>query len=618
MSRGNILVIDDEKFFRTLYEEVLTPEGYVVCTAESGKMALNLLREQSFDVVLADMVMPEWDGIRTMEEIKKLRPDQEVIIVTHVSALETAIEAMKSGASDYIMKPIVNEDLFYSIRRLLKRQKVLEEHARLVEENIEFFEILSTYKRCLDILSNNRYGRLVDVIVEGMMVETGATRGAFWTSDGGSDGNWKCEGTTSEETKEATRLPADDKLWQEKVKEGMPFTWPQESNDLFFVPLMPHAGKIGVVELSSKRGKRSFDERDLKISGVLAEFSQVALNNAFTLNESEDSSFKNEDYGVYTFSFFKDYLAKQIYVASRYNRPFSIVCLKIDNWKTVTESFSVSVVRSSIRKLIAKVLGVLRDSDVVAYDKNGLFYMLLAETDYFGSIMALQRIEDGLAGFKYVSDGERSIPLEQLTMSASYPRDGADIESMIANVTRKAEDVSESLFQHLELVEKSFWESVASLFKHSRKAPAIKNFEVPPYVYETFHGDFCKDLLSCFADEVTLRPSLRGVIFVGVDTISPDTDFCKKIAAAEGLATRVFLVGKRGDKEWDIPNITPVYLDEKEKPVQMILSLTEEAGYVFLGLKGKDSRLSAFHSPDIVLVEKLITKLRDHYLLQWI
>jgi hypothetical protein len=244
--------------------------------------------------------------------------------------------------------------------------------------------------------------------------------------------------------------------------------------------------------------------------------------------------------------------------------------------------------------------------------------MLLAETDYFGSIMALQRIEEGLTGFKYVSDGERSIALELLIMSASYPRDGADVDSMIANVTRKTEDVSESLFQHLDLVEKGFWESVAVLFKHSRKAPAIKEAEVPPYVYETFHSDFYGDLLSCFADEVTLRPFLRGVLFVGVDTISPDTEFCKKIAATEGLATRVFLVGKRGDKEWNIPNITPVYLSEKEKPIRMILSLNEEAGYAFLGLQGRGKRLNAFHTPDIVLVEKLITKLREHYLLQWI
>lgn len=618
MGRGNILAIDDEKFFRTLYEGVLMPEGYVVRTVESGKAALALLKEQSFDVVIADMVMAEWDGIRTMEEIKKVRPDQEIIMVTHISDLETAVEAMKSGASDYIMKPIKNEDLLYSIRRLLKRQKVLEEHSRLVKENIEFFEILSTYKRCLDILSNNRYSRLFDVIVEGMLVETGAKHGVFWTSDSVSEGKWNCEGTTSEETKDESMLPFNDKLWQEKVREGVPFAWPEESKDVFFVPLMPHSGQIGIVELSGKRGKRSFDDRDMKVAGVLAEFSQVALNNAHSLNELEGHSFKNEDYGVYTFSFFKDYLTKQIYVASRYHRPFSIVCLKIDNWKSVVENFGITMVRSSIRQLLGKVLGVLRDSDAVAYDNNGLFYMLLAETDYFGSIMALQRMEDGLTGFKYVSDGERSIPLELLIMSASYPRDGSDVDSMIANVTRKTEDVSESLFQNLGLVEKGFWESVATLFKHSRKAPAIKEDEVPPYVYETFHSDFYGDLLSCFAEEVTLRPFLRGVLFVGVETISPDTEFCKKIAAAEDLATRVFLVGKRGDKEWNIPNITPVYLNENEKPLQMVLSLNEEAGYAFLGITGKDERLNAFHTPDIFLVEKLITKLREHYLLQWI
>ena len=616
MNKGRILAIDDENFFRKLYEGILISEGFFVRTVAGGKEALSLLKEESYDIVIADMVMPGWDGIRTVGEIKKVNPDQDIIMVTHVSDVETVIEAMKSGAADYILKPVKKEAILQSVRKLLKRQKIILEHAKLVKESIEHFEILSTYKKCLDILSINDYRRLVDSIVDAMVTESGARTGLFWISDKEGE-SWKTAGTISQNLLEKACLPADDELWAGNMKSGLPFCWPEKSGNKFYAPILLQRSRAAVVELADKKAGRHFDEKDLKSVGVLAEFSQVALTNAKKISSLEGHSFKDEESGLYTYSFFEDSLRRQIFIASRYSRPFSIVYLKIHNYVNLIESFGREVVRSSVRKIINKVEGVIRDSDIMAVRGEEEFCILLTETDYFGSIMAMKRIEDGIAGIKYVSDGESSMPVNMLVMSASYPRDGSDIKGLMEAVTKRTEEVKESLFQHLELSDKGFWESVDIILEDSEGYKRLGS-TLPSEVYSEFSDRFYAGLRDMFAREVSCRPYLRGVLFVGTETISPRDDFCSRIAGLENLSTRVFVVGKKGNEEWNVPNITPVYLKEGEIPVNMVFFLNEETGYAFLRKPDKGEGSLSFHTSDVFLVEKLISKLRDHYLLQWI
>ncbi len=619
MSRGRILVVDDENFFRKLYEGILLPEGFFVRTVEGGKEAAAILKKESFDIVITDLVMPDWDGIRTVEEIKKIRPDQDIIMVTHISELETAVEAMKSGASDYILKPIREEALLSSVRKLLKRQKIFTEHSRLVQENIEHFEILSTYKKCLDILSIDDFDRLIDTTVDAMVADTGAREGILWISDSDMKGLWNIAGIVSEYVKEKASLPAGEDSWLERMKIGVPFLWPDKKGRLF-VPLMLQQEILAVVELYAKRGSRLFDERDLKNVGIIAEFAQVALNKAKKINALAAHTFKDDDFGLYSFPLLMDCMKRQISVASRYGRPFSVVYLKIHNLEELKDAFGAETVRTSVVRIVSKVKGVIRDSDVMAMKDEGEYCVLLTETDYFGSIMAIKRIEDGTTGIKYVSDGESSMPVSLVVTAVSYPRDGFNIEKLLDTVINRTEEVQESLFQRLNLSEEGYPESVDIILgrKAGEEIEERGGGALPEYVYSDLSGDLYIRMRELFVREIMQRHHLRGLLFLGVDTVSPADDFCKKIASVKDLATRVFVVGKKGDKEWNIPHMTPVYLKENEEPFSMILFLNEEAGYAFLGKKRPDGSSCSFHTSDMFMVEKLISKLREHYLLQWV
>jgi DNA-binding NtrC family response regulator len=105
---NTILVVDDEETLCTLFSDALS-QGYRVLTASNGGKALQLAREENPDLILLDIKMPGMDGIEVLKKIKKLREEIVVIMLTGYGTLETAREAMKLGAYDYVTKPV---DLF--------------------------------------------------------------------------------------------------------------------------------------------------------------------------------------------------------------------------------------------------------------------------------------------------------------------------------------------------------------------------------------------------------------------------------------------------------------------------------------------------------------------------
>jgi len=127
----NILVVDDEKNFLIVLKAVLEEEGYQVLTAQDAFFALEILSHTDVDTVLTDMKMPQMDGILLLEKIKQINPDLPVIIMTAYGTVEKAVEAMKKGAFDYVLKPFSNEELKINVRKAIDMYHLLRENRRL-------------------------------------------------------------------------------------------------------------------------------------------------------------------------------------------------------------------------------------------------------------------------------------------------------------------------------------------------------------------------------------------------------------------------------------------------------------------------------------------------------
>ena len=145
--KGTILVVDDERSIRVGLRGLLGKEGYDVSIAESGEEALQLIARQSFDVVLTDLRMPGVDGISLLKQIKDRYPETVVVMMTAYGSEKIAVEAMKSGAHDYLVKPFDNEEVKILVRQVLEqcalRREVRHLHERL-DAAFRFDKILGT------------------------------------------------------------------------------------------------------------------------------------------------------------------------------------------------------------------------------------------------------------------------------------------------------------------------------------------------------------------------------------------------------------------------------------------------------------------------------------------
>ena len=135
MEAMKIMLVDDEERFLSTTQKLLTKKGIDAVTATSGAQALEMLQHKYIHVVILDVKMPGMDGNETLKEIKRQFPLVEVIMLTGHATVESAIDGLKSGATDYLMKPMEIDDLIAKAReafhkRLLVEEKILMAQSR--------------------------------------------------------------------------------------------------------------------------------------------------------------------------------------------------------------------------------------------------------------------------------------------------------------------------------------------------------------------------------------------------------------------------------------------------------------------------------------------------------
>jgi putative nucleotidyltransferase with HDIG domain len=148
----NILVVDDEEAIREVVSTMLETKGYNCTAVSNGRLAQEQVKKCTPDLVLSDMIMPEMDGIKLLEWLRSYDPEVPVIMVTAIHDISTALEAIRRGAYDYILKPFEKDQLFLGVGRALQ-------HRRLVQEN-------KNYQRNLEQLVEERTAQLSGTLAQ--------------------------------------------------------------------------------------------------------------------------------------------------------------------------------------------------------------------------------------------------------------------------------------------------------------------------------------------------------------------------------------------------------------------------------------------------------------------
>jgi two-component system response regulator AtoC len=147
-STAKILVVDDDPDTQELLREVLSEEGYYVATSGSGEEALKIGEQECFDIIISDMKLgPNLNGLDVLRAYKSIQPEPEVILITAFGSMETAIEAVKAGAFDYISKPFKIDEVLLQVHRALENRSLLRENRNLKQQLSNPMQITSLVGR---------------------------------------------------------------------------------------------------------------------------------------------------------------------------------------------------------------------------------------------------------------------------------------------------------------------------------------------------------------------------------------------------------------------------------------------------------------------------------------
>jgi DNA-binding NtrC family response regulator len=169
---GEILVVDDEARMRDLIAKVLAREGYSVRPLARGQDVLQALAAGPADLVISDIRMPEMDGLTLLREVKRMAPETSVLLMTAFGSIDTAVQAIKAGAYDYVTKPFKMDELIVVVRRAMEERRLRAEVQALREEmgsKYNFAHILGKTKPMQEIFALIRKvaGSRTTVLVQG-------------------------------------------------------------------------------------------------------------------------------------------------------------------------------------------------------------------------------------------------------------------------------------------------------------------------------------------------------------------------------------------------------------------------------------------------------------------
>jgi diguanylate cyclase (GGDEF)-like protein len=623
VSRGTILVVEKDAFYASFYEKLLTREGYRVEHAESVEEGLRLYRERPCEVVISDMVLGAEDGLSLLEAVKAANPRQDVVMITSMQSLRKAVEALKRGAADYLTKPVDGEELLLLLRTLIERQTLTQEHSRLVGENVLFYEQLRVHKRGLEMLAMLDTDRIIDHFLDLVIAETAAVWSAlfFYREDdaafvfaarrGIHDVRLERPGTGFRSAALREQFFRGRALLEDR-EGGQHPEGDAEGGHRFRLPLLARGQVVGMVVVGPRRDEAPHRDYQVNIARVIAESGALALENArrFALEASRDVH--DPDTGTYSPVYFHQTGEKEVNIAHRYGRSMSAVVVQLDTFPAVKATLKETQARQLLKEFAGKILEVARETDVVAMLEEGVFGVIVPETDYYGGLMLIKRLRAALRGMVFSVDLSRELKPRASMGAASYPRDGEQLVTILRRARERLAQDRDSVVRTLGLGERSFWNAFAYLLGLDGGAE-----QAPVGEFLTLSTAQLDQLRNLFLEEVGRLGGTRGLLYIGTQVVESAGFSYTGFSRLAGSRTSVFCLGTRGPGGWTHPEITPVYLaDEHIAAHRFLLCVTEYSYYTCLCRPDADEQWRVFHSADPLLAQELVSKLQERYLLQ--
>jgi two-component system, cell cycle response regulator len=422
---ARILLVDDEKVARTVYSDYLADAGHEVHAVGGVNEAHAALARQPFDIVVTDLILPHGDGMEVLRHTKERYPDIEVVLITALDKVGPAVRAIKSGAAEYLVKPVRPEALRHAVSRALTTRSLLQENAALRRH----VALVEAGQRLLTVLDRGRLG----AAAAGAFLQLCQAKAVLvWTR--GPNGELRHEA--------AEGVPAD---WLSAVLTACAALLRNEAPRTFVLTGLPHFSQaIAIPALDPSTGLRGWAVLLLEgaepaglraTASYLAQHLALALHHAERIEQAEDLVYLDDLTRLYNTRYFDEALEREFLRADG-QKPFSILFLDLDFFKNVNDTHGHLVGSKLLIEAARVVKSCTRDQDVAARWGGDEYVVLLRETDSGGALKVAERIRRAFETHHFLAREGYGLSLTTCVGVASYPEHAMDRRTLLDQADR--------------------------------------------------------------------------------------------------------------------------------------------------------------------------------------
>jgi two-component system cell cycle response regulator len=410
-----VLLVDDERFARTVYADYLRASGYEVEVADGSDAALAVLAQRRFDVLLTDLILPgSKDGLELLGLAKQQDPNIGVIVMTALDKVDPAVRAMRAGASDYLVKPVTPEALHLSVQRCLTTGALLAENQAL-RAHLKLFE---TGQRIAATLDRDR---LVPMALAVVAAECGSPAAALFERT--QDGSFVASGAHGLEYADAAELLGACEPVLETLDAFGPAVKPLSLGEPVGAARAREAACLTVVDEGALVGAvvvllaTPLAPVAAEGAAFLCRHLGIALQNVGRLRQVEHLAYLDDLTHLYNTRYLDLALEREL----SGGRPFTVLFMDLDHFKSVNDQHG----HLSGSRLLVEVGRVLRacvrDDDVVVRYGGDEYVILLVGIDSGVGLKVAERIRRAIEDHRFLSREGSRVRITASIGLASFP-----------------------------------------------------------------------------------------------------------------------------------------------------------------------------------------------------
>lgn len=463
MAGERVLVVDDEVTILELLERLCLNAGYVVGLAANGSDAMGELRETAYDVCIVDLRLPDIGGLEVLREAKRLRPDTEVIILTAYGDRESAVQALRLGAYDYLEKPVADvQSITIAVGRALERQRLNRSNVRLLSDlqiaQRELDDRRHQQLQYIRYIGSAMAGALnrrdvAHVLLQAILESTGCDGAVvLLVQDAeneaaafvacrrplGLAARAALVGAAVEQLPEAQRSPclaAPVTVLPSPTTESVEDT---EWGHLEFGQLLVRDGPEGIAAIA-KFAPGAFAEESLDYLGILVNQGSTALTNAKLYARATRLATRDGVTGLCNHRHLFERLEAEIARAERYGQELAVIMMDLDRangLKAINDRLGHQAGDQVLRDVAGFLENSVRRSDIVARYGGDEFTIIAPQTGSAEAGQLAERLRLGLEQSRFTVEGQQVRVTVAVGVAVFRPGFGLNASAVVSQADR--------------------------------------------------------------------------------------------------------------------------------------------------------------------------------------